>query len=265
MKSLAPWALLAASLWASFAGAEEIVALTKPSEDVTLSFVQPGLIKQMCVKEGDEVKAGMVLARQDDEAERVEVAQLKALADDNVHIRAAVAQKGEKQVEYDKLKAAYEKKAVPEFDVKKAELEVIIAQLSLELAQFQHEQDQMKYENRRIQVERMKLVSPIDGKVEKISQKAGESAKVNDEAMRVVKVNPLWVEAAVPFAQAKSLKVGAVADVMLPDSAVPAAGRIVWVSAVADAASKTLKVRIELPNAAGRPAGEIVTVRFPQP
>ena len=39
-------------------------------------------------------------------------------------------------------------------------------------------------------------------------------------------------------------------------------GRIIFVAAVADAASGTLRVRIEVPNKARRPAGEHVLVTF---
>jgi multidrug efflux pump subunit AcrA (membrane-fusion protein) len=40
-------------------------------------------------------------------------------------------------------------------------------------------------------------------------------------------------------------------------------GSIVYVAAVADAASGTLRVRIEVPNKSNRPAGEHVEIIFP--
>jgi len=39
-------------------------------------------------------------------------------------------------------------------------------------------------------------------------------------------------------------------------------GRVVFVGSVADAASGTLRVRVEVPNKASRPAGEHVLVTF---
>jgi hypothetical protein len=44
----------------------------------------------------------------------------------------------------------------------------------------------------------------------------------------------------------------------------PAQGRIIHISAVADGASDTLRVRVEVPNSYRRPAGERVTVKFSQ-
>ncbi len=249
------------------AGAQDVGAITRPSEDVTLSFVRPGRVAEILVKEGDVVKAGQLVARQDDDAERAQLAELKAQADDTVRVRAAEAQLAQKKVEYGKLQEAFEKKAVSKWDVERARLDVTIAELSLELAKFQHDQDRLKYEETRLEVERMKIVSPIDGRVEKIMVKAGESAGQSadqkQDVIRIVKVDPLWIEAPVPIAIARALKVGVAATVSFPDGAAPdAAGRIVHVGAVADAASDTLNVRVELANPTGRMAGEHVTVRF---
>ncbi len=245
------------------ASAQDVGAITRPSEDVTLSFVRPGRIAEIQVKEGDVVKAGALVARQDDEAERAQLAQLKDQAEDTVRVRAAEAQLAQKKVEHGKLQEAYAKGAVSKWDVERARLDVLIGVLSLELAQFQHKQDGLKYEETRIQVERMKILSPIDGRVEKVLVKAGESADEKEDVIRIVKVDPLWIEAPAPIAIARTLKVGGAATVSYPDGAAPdAVGKIVHVGAVADAASDTLNVRVELPNPTGRMAGEHVMVRF---
>ena len=44
-----------------------------------------------------------------------------------------------------------------------------------------------------------------------------------------------------------------------------AAGKVIYIAAVADAASNTRTVRVEVPNKALRPAGEHVKVRFKSP
>ena len=102
----------------------------------------------------------------------------------------------------------------------------------------------------------------------------GESVNTTTtEVIRVVQIDPLWIDAPVPLTQAVELKVGRTAQVVfgLPDKptkAEPAStslvvpGRVIFVGAVADAASDTLRVRIEVPNQAKRPAGEHVRVTF---
>ena len=67
-----------------------IRAVTRPSADIMLSFVQPGRIVFLPLKEGDAVKADQILVRQDDAAEQIQLAQLKAQAEDTTQIQAAV-------------------------------------------------------------------------------------------------------------------------------------------------------------------------------
>lgn len=257
--------IIVAGVLAALAGsavADGVAAITRPSEDVTLSFVRPGRVAEVLVREGDIVTAGQVVARQDDEAELAQVAQLKAQAEDTVRIRAAEAQREQKQVEYGKLQEAFERKAVSRWDVERAKLDVTIAELSVEMAKFQHDQDGLKYAEARIQAERMKIVSPISGRVEKIMVRAGESADEKEDVIRIVKIDPLWVDAPVPIDVARRLKAGGEASVGFPGGAVAGPCKIVHIGAVADAASDTLTVRVEVANPAGRMAGEHVTVSF---
>ena len=76
------WAFAFALLFAvpTVSSAAGIEAITRPSEDVTLSFVTAGRIARVLVKDGDAVKAGQLLVGLDDEAERVQVEQLEISA-----------------------------------------------------------------------------------------------------------------------------------------------------------------------------------------
>lgn len=243
---------------------EEIAAITRPSEDVTLSFVRAGRIAKVFVKDGDEVKAGQLLVQQDDMAERVQLEQLKAEADDTVRIQAAEDQLAQKEVDFHKLEEAFRKRAVSKWDVEHARLDVAMAKLSLELQKFQHRQNGLKYEEARIQLERMRLMSPLAGKIEKTFVKLGESADALAEVVRIVKIDPLWIEVPAPLETARNLLVGGLATVVFPKgTGQPGKAKIIHIGAVADAASNTLTVRVELPNPAARPAGEHVRVTFP--
>jgi membrane fusion protein (multidrug efflux system) len=250
---------------ASLSGAGAIRAITKPSADVVQSFVQPGRIAAVHFKEGDAVKAGQALVQQDDAAEQVLLAQLKAQSEDMTQIRASEASLEQKKVDLQKLEKAAASNAATALEVEHARLDVTIAQLSLELAQFEHEQAGRKYQEQKVRVENMLLKSPIDGYIEKIEVEVGESVNTTTEVIRVVQVDPLWIDVPVPLAQAAGLKTGMTAQVELAESggkSLIGEGRIIFVGAVADAASDTLRVKIEVPNKARRPAGEHVLVSF---
>jgi HlyD family secretion protein len=245
-----------------------IEAISRPSEDVTLSFVRPGRVAKVLVKEGDTVQQGQVLVAQDDEAEQVQAAQLKAQAEDTTKVKAAEAQLDQKKGDLAKWEEVFKKGAATGFERDHAKLDMVIAELSLQLAQFEHEQDQRKYQEMKVELERMRLKSPFAGKVEKLFVGVGESPDVQAKVVRVVKTDPLWIDVPVLLDQARGLKVGQESLVALPASSNtnapdPVKGRIIHVAAVADAASDTLTVRVEVANPTARPAGEHVFVSLP--
>jgi len=246
-----------------------IEAITRPSEDITMSFVRLGRIAEMKVKKGDVVKVGQLLAAQDQKVEQAEIEQLKAQADDMIRVDAQLAQLAQKKVDLLKLEEALKRKVATKWEVEHARLDVTIAELSVKLARFEQVQAKRKHEQAKLQIERMKLTSPIDGTVEEVHMSVGESADARDKVLRLVKIDPLWIDVPVPRKQADRLVRGQPAQVEFrrPDGAAaapaPLRGKVVHIAAVGDAASGTTTVRIEAPNPTKRRAGEHVRVFFP--
>ncbi len=241
---------------------QEITAITDPSEDVTLSFVQAGSIARINYREGDSVKVGDVLVQQDDTVEQIRLAQLEAESKDTSKVKAAELTLKQRDVDLKRVKAAGA--AVTETEVDYAELNLQIAQLQLHVAEFEHEQANKKYEEAKSQIERMRLKSSIDGRIEKIEIETGESVRALDNVVRVVRTDPLWIDANVDLAQTARLRYGDSAIVKFPaPNETTIEGTIIFIASVADAASDTLRVTIQVPNKNNRPAGERVGVTFP--
>jgi membrane fusion protein (multidrug efflux system) len=255
--------ILLASPESVFAG-NRIAAITNPSADVTLSFVQPGRIAKVYVKEGEAVKAGQILVQQDDAVDRARLAQLEAEAQNMTNIEAGKASLAQKKVDLQKLERAASLNAATELEVEHAKLDVKIAELSLEVAIFEHEQAVRKYEEAKLQIDNMSLKSPIEGRIEKVEMEIGESVNALASVVRVVQIDPLWIDVPVPLANASTLVRDGRVEVYFPDpDKVSIDGKIVFVAAVADAGSGTLRVRVEVPNKVKRPAGEYIDVVFP--
>jgi RND family efflux transporter MFP subunit len=241
-----------------------ITAITIPSADVTLSFVQAGRIAEVRVREGEAVKGGQVLVEQDDAVDQARLAQLEAESQDTTQIQAAEASLAQKKVDLQKLETAAAHSAATELEVEYAKLNVTIAGLSLQVAVFEHEQAKRKYEEAKLQIDNMSLKSPIGGSVEKIDVETGESVNALASVVRVVQIDPLWIDVPVPLAKARNLQYGNITRVEFPDpKKMTAEGMVTYIGAVADAASGTLRVRIQVPNKSKRPAGEHVSVIFP--
>jgi len=261
---LAGLPVLAVALASVPCGAQETEAITRPSKDVYLSFVRPGLVAEVLVKDGEKVQAEQVLVRLDDEAESIQLEQIKAEAEDTTRIKAAEAKLDQTRVDLKKFQRAHEQGGATSLEVDHAKLDVLIANLSLQLSQLEHAQQQRKYEEAKAQLDRMVLKSPIAGVVETVAAKEGEAVEEQARILRVVKIDPLWLDVPVPAAQAEALNVGQAADVRFgQDKRHVLQGTITYLASVIDAASDTRTVRVECSNPAGRPAGEHVRVSFP--
>jgi RND family efflux transporter MFP subunit len=246
------------------AGAEALQGITAPIADITLSFVVPGRVSDVLVKEGSMVEKDQLLIRLYDEPERIQSQELKLLSEDRTKIHAAEAELAQKKVDLRKVELAKSKGAASAWEVEHLRLSVRIAELSLKSAVLEQEQYRRRYDHAQSQLARMHLVAPIAGLVEDVSIEAGESIGTLGPVIRLVQNDPLRIDVPVPMAQAGDLAVGQDVWVTFPGAiAVDSPnGRIINISAVADAASDTRRVRIEVPNPLKRPAGERVAVSF---
>jgi RND family efflux transporter MFP subunit len=243
---------------------DEVQAISTPSADITLSFVVPGRIANVSVKQGDFVIKGQVLAYLDDQPEKIQAQQYKVQAGDKTKILSAEAELAQKKLDLKKVEMAKAKGAASDWEIEHLILSVRVAELSLKAAILEQEQYQQRYAQALSQLERMRLVSPIAGRVEKVTVETGEAVNTLGPLIQVVKIDPLWMDVPVPLAQAKKLALGQDVRVLFPGAAAGESsnGRIIHIAAVADAASDTLGIRIEVANPDNRPAGERVTVAF---
>lgn len=245
---------------------EGIAAITMPVADVTLSFTQPGRIAKVLVREGDLVKAGQILVKQDDAAEQAQLLIIKKQSEDTTQIEAKKASLTQKRVYLERLQWAAERGSATEMEVEDAKLAVTIAEFALKTAEFEHRQNKRKYREAKIRVDNMSLKSPIDGRVEKIEVEVGESIDGLSDVVRVVQTDPLWIDVHLPLEKGKTLRLDQTAKVVFPGNEQMASeGKIIFISTVADAASSTLRARIEVPGKSDRPAGENVNISFSSP
>src|SRR5688572_22373012 len=101
---------------------------SEPSQRSKLAAQVPGIVKEILVKRGDEVKAGQPVIQQDD---RLAVNQLEILekeANSTIRVDAAKADLDQKQVELKRLRGIYSDPSAPansNIELERAELEVV--------------------------------------------------------------------------------------------------------------------------------------------
>ncbi len=242
----------------------EIYAIAKPSYDAVLTFPNSGTVDEVLVKDGDRVTEGQLLARLDDSVETAQLEQLKVKAESTIEVDAAAARLEQSKSDLKKIEEAAEKGAASPREVEHARLDVKIGELSLKLAEFEHGQNARKYEQMKRQIDRMRLRSEVAGIVESVLVEKGETVTIQEnEVARILIIDPLRVDAPVPLGLARRLKPGGTATISFLDRAVRLKGRIIYVSPLAEAASNTVRVRIETPNPDEYKAGQQVRVSFP--
>lgn len=255
----------AAGVTASMGGVER--GVTRPSEEHKLVFAGPGVIGKVLVKDGDPVKAGQVIAEQDDAVERAQMLQAEAkLYAAELQIGAAEADLAQKQVELGRKKAIYrdlidQGKTNSELD--EAMVAVKIGEIAVKYRKQERVAEQLEMDVLKVKIQQKKLISPIDGLVARVDVRTGEGADMTKPAVVVVNNTPLWVEVNVPTVKARSLQVSQSLAVKYTDEDQWQQGEILVKFPVADAGANVQRVRLQLANESRRESGIPVVVKLP--
>jgi membrane fusion protein, multidrug efflux system len=229
---------LSLAAFPAHAASEKLECMVAPYLEVKVSAEVSGVLEEVKVDRGDYVKKGQVLATLRSGVERAnfELAKAKvAFADRKVQ----------------RNKELYRKQMISIHE--KDELETDLELLRLEMKEAE---------------ERLKertILSPLDGVVTKRFFSPGEYVDIQQNPiLSLAQIDPLRVEVAVPVELYGRIKVGMTGQVEWEDpigSVHPATVTIV--DPVLDAASGTIGVRLELPNAKHQlPAGTKCSVGF---
>ena len=266
--ALATFARADSKLDMSFSGANIVSA---PSESRKLPFAFGGIVKEALVKDGDKVKAGQVLLRQDSDLDQKELERLKVAAESEARIEAAKADLEVKQIDYDRKSTAPNAYGTSEINEAKAKLTE--AEKSVKVAEEDHQQDKIKYEQQQIRLTKMELKAPDDVKgewiVKRIVTNVGELSdpQSRDGAIELVKNDSLYVEIrGLTTLQASTLNLGEKLQVRyLNDKADQwKEGEVCYISPVAGADADRQLVKLRLPNPEGRHAGMRMELKLPQ-
>lgn len=237
---------------------------TQPSYRKELAFSFQGIIAKVDVKEGDRVKAGAELMKQDDRMEEKRLQGLRLQADQTLLVKAKQATLENKKVEAKRVEGNYQKGAATESEMLQAKLDVTLAQAEVELAQHDQVVKTADADLQEVHVKLLSLKSPMDGIVEKIVQGEGEVANIDKPSIVVVKNDPLYIELkTMPVATVQKLKVGDTLDVRYPGEDAWQKATINFIAPVANAGAGTQAIRLEMPNPEHRSTGLAIDVKIP--
>ncbi|MEM1330861.1 MAG: efflux RND transporter periplasmic adaptor subunit [Planctomycetota bacterium] len=255
------------SAWAqSFGGVQ---TFTKPSADAIMGFTLPNLVTAVLVAGGDEVKQGDLLVRGDDAEQLSILEQTRIRAESNLAIDRVRKQVELAGIEYQRLKDAFEGGGGSQLEVDRARLAWETSEIDLETAELNQELERTRLDQAEALLEKYRLRAPFDGLVDEVLVDPGDTLDNAQPVVRVVRIDPLWIDVPVPVEQTLELGLteGAPAWVLIdtPERGAPVSGEILEVSPLADYASRSRRVRVAIENPGMLPPGLRVWVRFSEP
>lgn len=234
--------------------ASEVDGFTQPYRTVNVSAPEMGVIEELHVQEGELIRKGQPLARLDGD---ILFAQL-AIAEFEMKTEGAwKAARAEVLLRTDRLqrleKILASGHARPE-EVERARADKEIAESRLLAVEEERTVKKLDARRLQVQIDRRIIRAPIDGYVARTHKELGEFVSPNDpHLLQIVQLDPLLAIFTVPTHEAADLKANQLVAVQLPGHDRVVKARIALVSAVSDAESGTVRVKVELEN----PDGEI--------
>lgn len=233
--------------------------VVRARHDLELSLTVGGLVSQVLVDPGDPVEQNAPLIRLDDESARAQVDLLRFRAESKLGVESAQAKLDMAKVEEKIVRDLRADDAAGAMEVQKAELRTRLAELELNLAQQQRDELLIQLARGEQELTRYELRSPITGVVEEVKVAEGESLEALETAVRIVVTNPLRVEVFIPTDRTLTLQRGDAAWVQLQINEDEIGnwrqGVVSHIAAVADSASSSRLVWVDLPNPDKLPAG----------
>jgi len=241
-------------------------AISHASKEIVMAFTMRGVVEKILVHETDPVVPGQPLIRLKDGVQNwvVEIQRIAAedtTPQENAERRLALA-----KYDVDSLEDAARRDAVSPRELVRARSDFAGAELDVRAADSAHEQAVATYRREKARLDDMTLLSSIEGFVVSVSVDEGEAVDEMQSVVQLVNVDPLWMDIAVPVQLGLRLKPGMSAVVHWRDLAqdVPTDAMVKFVLPVADPASNSIVVRIEIQNPQKIPSGLHGRVKFPE-
>jgi RND family efflux transporter MFP subunit len=231
----------------------DVDGFTEPYRTINVSAAEQGIITSLLVKEGDAVHKGELLATLDVDVLEAAKEVAKAGKESMGRINSATAAVELKKDRFDKLQELQAAGHANPEEVLRAKTELEIAQAELLAAQEDQKIKDLEYSRIETQIERRKIISPIDGYVTKINKEVSEYVAATDPiVLTVVQCDQLKIVFPVPASAVFRFSVGEKVKVHFFEDVEPAEGAIELVSQVTDPESGTVRVKVVLDNAQGR-------------
>ena len=252
---------VAAPATSAFAG--NIACVIKPYMEVSVGPPVEGIIQTVRVDRGDWITKGQILVTLEASVEEATVAWAKAKADAEATIKSTQTKVGFSTRKLERAMDLYKSNSIAKHEVDEAQTEQVLAEMAHLEAVENKRIAELEWQRATASLNLHRIYSPLTGVVVDRLLSPGELAR-QAPILKLAQIDPLRVEVFAPLTLLGKVKPGMKA-VVRPEGNGQAVhvGRVTVVNPVADSASGTFGVRLEMPNPNNAlPAGLGCTVDF---
>lgn len=228
--------------------AAPLACLIEPSQVVDIGSPVVGVLATVAVERGDTVRRGTVVATLRREVERANLSAASQRSEVQAELRAARAAAELARSKLARAEDLRRQNFISEVAVEQARSEAEVAYRRVDAVREQQRAAASDTETARSQFAQRELAATIDGVVVERYLHPGE--RVDDKPiLRLARLDPLRVELVLPLSDLGRLKTGDTVH-LKPDypGAPRKAATVERVDRIVDAASRTFRARLNLPN-----------------
>ncbi len=225
----------------------EVEGFTEPYRSIDVAASEMGSLVALEVREGDRVTAGQVLARLDQNVLMRTLEIARASMNSNGRLEAARVESKMHQESLAQLEQLLSRNHASQREIDRAQAQKDMAEARLKATLEELAVKALEFERTRAQLEQRRVLAPIDGVVTQVYKDASEFVSPNDpNVVKIVQLDPLLIVFSVPITEARNL--AKEQTVQIKQDGRPIQGTVEFVSPMADAQSRTVRVRVRIPN-----------------
>lgn len=242
-------AIFVCTAFADMANGQEVTAYTEPYRSVDISAAEMGTLADLNVVEGQYVKSGEVIARLDDSLLKASLKIAECSATAQGRLNSALAELKMQKEKFEKLRGLRDRNHASQNEIDRATGQLEVAEARVESAR-----DELRLKEREkarilVQLERMKMKTPIDGYVTHVSKESGEFISMYEPVVaHVVQLDPLLGIFSVPNGYVDRFQAGELTPIKLGADETEVQAYVEYVAPTADAQSGTVRVKVRIPN-----------------
>ncbi len=231
----------------------------KPKEQVDVVAKATGRLVRLTVHVGDRVKAGDLIAELEDDEVQQQVN--RAIAAQAVAAASAAQREAElsnAKSDLSRQQSLFDEGLISRRDLEAQQTAMQVVQSQLQLARAQERQAKAELNELKIQLQQTRIYAPMAGSVARRYVDPGALLGPSTPIINLVNLSTMVTVANVPERDIGNIRVGNKAIVKVDAFAgEDFQGRVVRISPVLDAATRSASVEVEIPNRDGRLKAEM--------